>query len=222
MACRPEADTDLVTATLLETDDVWSSLPPLTGSELLDPWRLRLRDQLAGRLTVPDRPGPTPSEKVMWAALQERDESWCREYATGPYRLDFYLPDVGLAVEVDGSSHRGTVGQARDAARDEWHHARGIETHRVGVDQVLRDVEGVLKGVLAAVERRRMARCVGVAISDHPASEVVPAAALGSDDVTDLAVAVQGAETEITRHVQACMTVLPTFSPRRFRLRLAR
>lgn len=134
-------------------------LPPLTGSPELDPWRIRYRLELAGELRPSQgwhREGPTPSELMLWAALQAEAPGWSREYTTGPYRLDFYCPVARLAVEVDGGSHFGRDAGQRDALRDEWHRAKGITTMRVSADHVERDVAGLLEEI-----RRRVRSLLG-------------------------------------------------------------
>lgn len=97
--------------------------PPLTGHPVLDAWQLRYRAQLAGELppSVPEQRQPTRSESLLWQALRRERVGWEREYATGPYRLDFFCPTARLAVEVDGGSHAGRTAWSRDVERDAWH-----------------------------------------------------------------------------------------------------
>ena len=52
-----------------------------------------------------------------------------RQYAIGPYFLDFYCPEAMVCVEVDGEQHMQT--KARDSARDEFLRIKGILTMRV-------------------------------------------------------------------------------------------
>lgn len=127
-------------------------LPPLTGSALLDPWRIRRRLELAGELAPPPRrSGETASERVLWQLLVDEPPGWLREYATGPYRLDFFCPLARLAVEVDGGSHAGVAAGRRDALRDAWHAARGITTKRFSATEVEREPDWVLAELRALV-----------------------------------------------------------------------
>lgn len=84
---------------------------------------------------------------MLWEALDAHGQGWLREHVTGPYRLDFYLPSVRLAVEVDGASHQGRVRFEKDALRDAWHAGRGITTRRFSADEVERDLPWVLDEV---------------------------------------------------------------------------
>lgn len=126
------------------------ALPPLTGSALLDPWRIRHRLAMTGELAEPPRKRDqrtTLSERMLWSVLEPEPDGWQREYATGPFRLDFYCPLGRLAVEVDGGSHFGRQANERDSLRDEWHRTRQITTMRVSADHVERDLPGVLEEI---------------------------------------------------------------------------
>jgi len=150
------------------------TLPPLTGSALLDPWRLRLRHVLEHG-EIPRQRGPLPetrSEALLRGALADRPERWTPEYATGRYRLDFYCEELALALEVDGASHWGSCSAAADAVRDAWHAERGIVTHRLSATQVEKDLRGVVQQVQWWVALRRKA------ISDAAAAGGVPVEAL--------------------------------------------
>jgi very-short-patch-repair endonuclease len=138
--------------------------PPLTGSPLLDPWRLRHRQQLGG--LVPAQPQVPHewirSEAALWEVLRREPQEWVREYATGRYRLDFSCPAAKLAVEVDGRSHDGRAAWDRDVARDDHHRTLGIITKRFSADEVERDLDMVL------AEVRRLTRSADRALIDEP------------------------------------------------------
>lgn len=150
---------------------VLTDLPPLTGSPIFDPWRIRLRLELAGQLLPPEaQQQPTPTERMLWALLEHEPPGWRREYSTGLYRLDFYCPDMRLAVEVDGASHFGREGFERDALRDEWHRLRGIRTKRFSVREVERDSAWVL-GEIRRLTKSELAQPEGAAAPPRAAEE---------------------------------------------------
>ena len=73
-----------------------------------------------------------------------------RQHVVGPYIVDFYCPSHRLVVELDGRSHddRG----AEDRQRQEYLESIvGLKVFRVGNDNILRDQEGVLLGLLKAL-----------------------------------------------------------------------
>jgi very-short-patch-repair endonuclease len=179
-----------------------------SAAAVLEPWKRRALGELPteARWTV----GPTPSEQKLWAALEAWNIGWCREYATGPYRLDFYLPSCQLAVEVDGSSHGGPVRKRQDDARDAWHLARGIRTLRVTAAEVMSDVRGVLQ-IIDTRMAEPLQAAEAVAFAQAPASPsgetpVAPAAVVAMD----LTSAGEAADKEIESYAGvACATILP-------------
>ncbi len=61
--------------------------------------------------------------------------------------LDFYCPEVRLAVEIDGDAHLARAEQ--DAWRDRVLLGRGIRTLRIGVREVYEDLDAVLRKIKA-------------------------------------------------------------------------
>ena len=59
-----------------------------------------------------------------------------RQASIGGFIVDFYCPSLRLAIEVDGSVHRGTEAEARDRDRDHHLAATGIRVIRLSNDQV--------------------------------------------------------------------------------------
>ncbi len=70
-----------------------------------------------------------------------------RQYSAGPYILDFYCPEVKLAVELDGSQHAEDESREYDEYRSDYLKAPGIETIRFWNNDVLQNTEGVLQSI---------------------------------------------------------------------------
>lgn len=54
------------------------------------------------------RKNPTKSKKIIWNALRNRqffDLKFRRQYLIEGYLIDFYCPELKLAVEIDGPIH---------------------------------------------------------------------------------------------------------------------
>lgn len=50
----------------------------------------------------------TPAEAALWRVLKGRQVyglKFRRQHSVGPYILDFYCPELKLAIELDGESH---------------------------------------------------------------------------------------------------------------------
>jgi very-short-patch-repair endonuclease len=90
-------------------------------------------------------------EGLLWRELRKRPAGlkFRHEHATGAFSLDFYCSDARLAIEVDGEAHGFGERPVRDARRDTWLAGCGIATLRVPAAEVLRDLDAVLRGIVA-------------------------------------------------------------------------
>lgn len=99
----------------------------------------------------------TPPEIALWLALRRGGAGlrFRRQHPAGRYVLDFYCATAMLAIEVDGEAHARGDRPARDAVRDAWIAAQGVTALRYPATEVLRNLDGVVRQILAvAVERR--------------------------------------------------------------------
>ena len=102
---------------------------------------------------------PTAGEAKLWAELRERRlGGWRfrRQHVIAGYIVDFYCPELRMALEVDGGVHDAQ--RAQDAERDE-------HLARLGVC-VLRVRDGDMKDRLPDVLRFIAAQCEGIADAD--------------------------------------------------------
>lgn len=99
------------------------------------------------------RENQTNSEHALGVALR-RLKKWAF-YAQVPlhgYIVDFYAPEVMLAVEVDGGVHAGR--EVRDELRDAALRSQGVAVLRFPVERVLTDVDAVLREIKTAARKR--------------------------------------------------------------------
>lgn len=103
----------------------------------------------------------TPAEKRLWQRLrrkQIRDWSFYRQRPIDRYIVDFYCPDLGLVVEVDGRSHSGRTKLKADLDRQDRLASLGLELIRFSDQEVMGDLENVVRGiegVVTALEDKR-------------------------------------------------------------------
>jgi very-short-patch-repair endonuclease len=93
------------------------------------------------------RRNQTEAEKTLWACLRNKQMHgmrFFRQYSVGPYILDFYSPQLRLAIELDGGQHTEDDAREYDAARSAYLQAQGIEVMRFWNHDVLHKTEGVL------------------------------------------------------------------------------
>ena len=92
------------------------------------------------------RKNSTAAERRLWSILRSRQMSglkFLRQYGVGPYILDFYCPELRLAIEVDGGQHADICGQQHDAHRDRYLKDLEIRVIRFWNSDVLQNIEGI-------------------------------------------------------------------------------
>jgi very-short-patch-repair endonuclease len=89
----------------------------------------------------------TPAEAVLWAHVQSRQlggRKFRRQHSNGRYIVDFYCPELKLAIELDGAAHDSARADADDRARDEFLRSLGVRVLRYENRDVMMNLEGVL------------------------------------------------------------------------------
>lgn len=75
--------------------------------------------------------GPSWPEEVVRQALRSLSVPFVEQFRCGRYSIDFYLPDLNVALEVDGDYWHSVKGD-RDQRRDKWvFENRAIRTIRI-------------------------------------------------------------------------------------------
>ena len=95
-------------------------------------------------------------EVLLWQQLRKRINGiqFRRQHPAGPYVLDFYCATANLAVEVDGEAHNSRERAERDVARDEWLASQDVQVLRIPATEVLKNIDGVLQAISAALDGR--------------------------------------------------------------------
>ena len=109
------------------------------------------------------RRNQTDSEALMWRLLRNRQFlglKFRRQHPIPPFILDFYCPELKLAIEIDGGQHNDPGRRLKDAKRTQFLRRKGIEVIRFWVHDVLRDPESVLEALYHKV----------MELSPHPLS----------------------------------------------------
>jgi very-short-patch-repair endonuclease len=85
-------------------------------------------------------------EVLLWRKLR-KDQSgfrFRRQHPVGAYVLDFYCPELKLAVEIDGSLHYDDAAVAYDKRRDTWLRGQGIHVLRLPARVVFENMDSAL------------------------------------------------------------------------------
>ena len=94
------------------------------------------------------RRNQTEAEKTLWTCVRNRQlygVRFFRQYSIGPYILDFYCPQMKLAIELDGGQHIENGRKEYDEARSAYLQAHGIDVIRFRNHDILNQTESVLR-----------------------------------------------------------------------------
>jgi very-short-patch-repair endonuclease len=97
---------------------------------------------------------PTKAEAFLWDRLRDRQlggYKFKRQRVFGPFILDFYCPEIKLAVELDGEIHLQQ--READTARTKHLQAYKVTVIRFDNEAVLNEIERVLDEILGWCER---------------------------------------------------------------------
>jgi very-short-patch-repair endonuclease len=89
------------------------------------------------------------AEVILWSSLQRR------QHSVGSYVIDFYAPEVTLAIELDGDSHAWPGRVEHDAERDRILQSVGIHVVRIPNEEVFQNLEGVMECLARVIDERR-------------------------------------------------------------------
>ncbi len=92
------------------------------------------------------RKNSTEVERYLWKYLrgsQLEGFKFRRQQPLGKYIVDFANFKRKIVIEVDGGQH--AVESAKDRERDKWLRKEGFEVLRFWDNEVLKNIEGVLK-----------------------------------------------------------------------------
>ena len=93
----------------------------------------------------------TDAEIILWARLRHdviHARRFRRQHPIGPYIADFACVPARLIVEVDGGTHSSAAEVAHDHRRDAYLRAQGWHVFRVTNEDVYKDLDSVLDGIV--------------------------------------------------------------------------
>lgn len=100
------------------------------------------------------RKEPTPAERKLWSCIR-KDQlgvNFRRQHAIGNYIPDFCSPKAKLIIEIDGSQHLEQ--EEYDEERTKYFASQGYRVIRFWNNQVMNDIEGVIRAILFAIESK--------------------------------------------------------------------
>jgi len=86
------------------------------------------------------RQNQTNAEELVWRYLRNKQMlgyKFKRQYSVDHFVIDFYCPELKLAVEVDGASHNDPERQKNDISRQKYLEAFNIKFVRIKDEELL-------------------------------------------------------------------------------------
>ena len=99
------------------------------------------------------RKNMTKAEIILWSKLKGKQLNglkFRRQHGINNYIVDFYCPELRLAIEVDGDVHCYNSRITYDKQRQRDIEALGIKVLRYTNNDVVKNLEGVLNDIVTA------------------------------------------------------------------------
>ena len=97
-----------------------------------------------------------PAEIILWSRLKGRQVEgykFRRQYSVEHFVIDFYCPELKLAVEIDGDSHYTEDANQSDIQGQSQIEAFGIQFLRFTNRKVYENLEGALLKIKERIEQ---------------------------------------------------------------------
>jgi len=85
----------------------------------------------------------TPTEAIIWHYLRNRQTAgikFRRQYSVDKFIIDFYSPQLKLAIEIDGNIHDLPEQKLRDADRQNYIESFGITFLRIRNEEIFENI----------------------------------------------------------------------------------
>ena len=105
------------------------------------------------------------AERILWFNLKRRQllgYKVRRQHGIGKYVVDFYCPELKLAIEADGPSHDTDVARRSDVHRQREIEKEGVRFMRFKDEEILGNADKVMTRIEKEMKR------MGVRKSHHP------------------------------------------------------
>jgi len=100
-----------------------------------------------------------PAETILWSQLRGKRLEGCkfrRQYSIGPYIVDFYSPQLRLAIEIDGESHFVDGALERDQVWQGFIESAGVTVLRFTNRDVYDRLDGVVEKILEKIPEKHL------------------------------------------------------------------
>jgi very-short-patch-repair endonuclease len=105
------------------------------------------------------RKNQTFCEKIMWTYLRDRKTlgyKFKRQYSVDHYVIDFYCPELKLAIELDGDVHDLPDQKEYDTCRQEYLEKFGITFCRITNDELMGNANMAFKKIEEVISQTEL------------------------------------------------------------------
>ncbi len=90
------------------------------------------------------------AEIILWSKLKGKNMGYKfrRQYSVGEFVIDFYCPELKLAIEIDGCSHFIDEAEVRDKERQMIIESYGFTFLRFTNEEIYNNIDGVLTKIM--------------------------------------------------------------------------
>ncbi|MCH7613889.1 MAG: DUF559 domain-containing protein [Candidatus Marinimicrobia bacterium] len=95
------------------------------------------------------------AEIILWSYLKGRQLQglkFRRQYSIDKYTVDFYCPEIRMAIKVDGESHLYEKQKVKDLQKEKELEISGIKLVRYLNTDIYDNIEGVIEDLYKQVE----------------------------------------------------------------------
>ena len=101
------------------------------------------------------RKAQTFTEKIVWIHLRKKQMlgyKFKRQYSIDHFVLDFYSPELKLAIEIDGETHNNPEQKVYDKKREEYLNNFNINFIRITDEELLGNTDKAFKKIEAVIK----------------------------------------------------------------------
>ncbi|MBL8030297.1 MAG: endonuclease domain-containing protein [Candidatus Doudnabacteria bacterium] len=101
------------------------------------------------------RKSQTLEERKVWNILKGKKMLGCRflrQYGVKNYVLDFYCPEIKLAIEIDGGQHNNSTEKHKDSTRTNVLNLLNIKVIRFWNNEINNNLSGVYEKILCEIK----------------------------------------------------------------------
>ena len=112
------------------------------------------RYKLLKEFALENRKNQTLAEHMLWQSIKAEKLGMkvLRQHIIGDYIVDFLLPTINLAIEVDGAYHAERQQTENDEIRDSILNNMGYRVIRFTNEEVLYNIEETLETIIKEID----------------------------------------------------------------------